>query len=114
MSEAGGVNEYVYTPAEVSFSVAVTKVHVLALQRLSVTVGDSKTTDVPSAYKTLMAPLNRLGAAKAGTPLVPKIGNPTLASPVLAYTDPTPNARKTASIRPNAQARFMHDQHRLV
>jgi hypothetical protein len=80
----GGVNEYVYVPGAVCFSVAVTVVQEVGLQMSRVTRFDSKTTGVPSAYRTLRTPLKRLGAAKAGAPVVPRIGNPRLASPVFA------------------------------
>jgi len=58
-------------------SVASTSVQLVA-HSLRVMWLVDRTTGVPSAYRTLMTPLKRLGAAKAGAPVVPRIGSPKL------------------------------------
>ena len=44
-----------------------------------------------------MAPLKKLGEAKAGIPEVLRIGIPTQPSPVCPYTEATPNAKNMVS-----------------
>jgi hypothetical protein len=85
-----GVNEYVYEPGALCFSVAVTVVQLVA-QREKVTVFVDRTTGLPSAYSTVSTPPNRLGApaAKAGAPVVPRIGIPMLYPAPAANTDTT-------------------------
>jgi hypothetical protein len=57
-----------------------------------------------------MTPLKRLGAAKAGAPVVPRIGKPTVPSPVLAYTETTPNARNITSATAAIRRPLIYDQ----
>ena len=64
-----------YVPGAVCSSVELTVWQVEA-QRFRVTWLVDNTTGVPSAYRTVMTPENRLGAPKAGLPVVPRIGNP--------------------------------------
>jgi hypothetical protein len=83
-----GVNEYVYEPGADCFSVAVTVVQLVA-QRAKVTEFVDRTTGLPSAYSTVSTPPKRAGApaAKAGAPVVPRIGTAWLYPG--AYTDAT-------------------------